>query len=392
MFHVVEVIETKQAYKPNQKDDKGNLLFNGSILVRTGGVDSVLGQVRNIWCAPATFNRRIPLIGEQVLMFEAPSVETSATNFKTKRFYYFTPYNTVNDVSNQNFPLFWKRDKTSPPFSPNEKSEILADKRELGYTISKKIKGTRMLQPFEGDDIWEGRFGQSIRFTRSYRDTNFPGDKIYQFNSKIFWPSRIPEDPIAIIKVKRPSPGTNFDLEDIQVDQSSIYLTTSQKILRFKAGSLNNCDAKGISNWDKGSQVIVDADRVVINAKNDIAFLLAKNKSIISAKRIILQTDKHKVDVDDLMLWLKKFVKLFEQVITGESPLTTAMGPTGPGKNAPQTTKLANVDYKLAFKRKGCGNTDNTNIGSSLNSVVQSLKSATGGLTSGPAASAINRQ
>lgn len=390
MFHVVEVIETKQAYKPNQKDENGKPLFNGSILVRAGGVDSVLGQVKNIWCAPATFNKRIPLIGEQVLMFEAPSVEASATDFKTKRFYYFTPYNTVNDVTTQNFPLFWKREKTSPPFPKNQKSEILADKKEIGYTVSKKMTGTRMLQPFEGDDIWEGRFGQTIRFTRSYKDVNSPGDKIYQVNSKKYWPSRVPEDPIMIIKVKRPSPGTNFDLEDIQTDQSSIYLTTSQKILRFKGGSLNNCDAKGIANWDKGSQVIIDADRVVVNAKNDNAFMLAKNKSIISAKRIILQTDKHKVDVDDLMLWLKKFINLFRQVVSGEAPLTTAMGPTGPGKNAPQTTKLANVDYKLAFKKTGCGNITNADIRASLDSAVEALKAASNGNSSGPASSAIN--
>jgi len=390
MFHVVEVIETKQAYKPNQKDEKGNPLFNGSILVRTGGVDSILGQVKNIWCAPATFNKRIPLVGEQVLIFEAPGVEASATDFKTKRFYYFTPYNTVNDVSNHNFPLFWKRDKNLPPFAPNQKSDILADKKELGYTISKKMTGTRMLQPFEGDDIWEGRFGQTIRFTRSYKDVNSPGDKIYEVNSKKYWPARVPEDPIAIIKVKRPSPGSNFDLEDIQTDQSSIYLTTSQKILRFKGGSTNNCDAKGISNWDKGSQVIIDADRIVVNAKNDNAFMLAKNKSIISAKRIILQTDKNKVDVDDLMLWLKKFINLFREVVTGESPLTTAMGPTGPGKNAPQTTKLANVDYKLAFKKKGCGNITDADIRASLDAAVEALKSASNGTDAGPVSSAIN--
>ena len=39
-----------------------------------------------------------------------------------------------------------------------------ADKKEWGYTFEQKPKKVENLQPFDGDDLFEGRFGQSIRF------------------------------------------------------------------------------------------------------------------------------------------------------------------------------------------------------------------------------------
>ncbi len=60
---IAEVVETKMAYKSNQKDENGNYLPIGSIQIRMGGSDTSLGQVRNVYARPAIFNKRIPLIG-----------------------------------------------------------------------------------------------------------------------------------------------------------------------------------------------------------------------------------------------------------------------------------------------------------------------------------------
>ena len=391
MFHVVEVIETKKAFKPGQVDDEGKPLFNGSILVKIGSADSIVGQVKNIWCAPATFNKRIPFIGEQVLMFEASSTEQSATDFKSKRYFYFAPYNTVNNVSNHHFPLFFKREKSTGPYGSQPSAEILADKKELGYTVSSRsFKSTKMLQPYEGDDIWEGRFAQSIRFTHTYRLANSPGPQIYQQNSLTNWPGRSEFDPLTIIRVKFPSAGSGYDLEDLASDQSSIYLTTAHKLLRFKAGSNTNCAVKGIPNW-QGAQVLIDSDRIVLNAKNDDAFLIAKKRAIITAKKIQFQTEKHTVDLDTLMNWLKKFVDNFDDLVAGTAPLTTAMGPSGPGKSAPQVKKLATVDYKTRFKQKGCNpNRPNDDSDSIANDAANDLAGAAAAAgPTGPVSAAI---
>lgn len=362
MFYVVEVIETKKAYRTGQKDDDGKLLFDGSILVKTSSESTIAGHIKNLWCAPALFNKRIPLIGEKVLIFEAPSTEKSSARKKNKRYFYFSTYNTVDDVSLHHFPLFFNRDKTTGPDGTKSVADILADKKELGYTINKKVKGAQKLQPFEGDDIWEGRFGQSIRFSHTYKSVNSPGIKIYQQDALKNWPGKSQYDPIAIFRVKFPKASAGYDIEDLEKDQSSLYLTTSQKLLKFKAGFNKNCFVKGIANW-AGAQAMIDSDRIVINAKKDHAFLIGKKSTIITGKKVVFQSDKFIVDLDDLMTWLQKFNGQFRQVCTGESPLTTAMGPTGPSKHSIQVTKTSKVDFKLKFKKFSCNRVPGLRLG-----------------------------
>lgn len=391
MFYVVEVIETKKAFKPNQKDDKGELLFDGSIQVKTSSDNSVAGHINNIWCAPATFNRRIPLIGEQVIIFEAPSTEKSSAKLKTKRYFYFTPYNTVDDVSSHNIPHIYKRDKTTGPNGTAPAPDIIADRKELGYTISKKIKGTKMLQPFEGDDIWEGRFGQSIRFSQTYGSVNNPGTGIYQLDGSKYYPGKSKFDPIVIMKVKFPKPGNGFDIEDVGKDQASLYLTTSQKLLKFIPGFNKNCLVKKIATWP-GAQALMNADRVVLNAQKDNAFLIANKTAVVTGKKVVLQSDKHKVDLDDLMKWLKTFNKQFKQLCTAEQPLTTAMGPTGPSVHSIQVVKTSIIDFRLKFLQLGCGRGIGTGINvppNIPNVIAPIINAALSGPSSGPASSAI---
>ena len=393
MFNIAEVIETKKAFKTNQKDENGEPLFDGSIQVKSAADNSIAGHIKNLWCAPATFNRRIPLIGEHVLIFEAPSTERSSSKLKTKRYFYFTPYNTVDDVSSHNLPQLFKRDKTSGPNGSKSAADIIADKKELGYTIPKTIKGAQMLQPFEGDDIWEGRFGQSIRFSQSYGSVNNPGTGIYQLDSRKFWPGKSKFDPLAIMRVKIPKKGSGFDIEDLSKDQSSLYLTTSQKLLKFIPGFAKNCLVKKISSWP-GAQALMSADRIVMNAKKDNAFLIANKTAVVTGKKVVLQSDKNKVDLDDLMSWLQKFNNQFRQLCTAEQPLTTAMGPTGPSVHAIQVVKTAKIDFKLKFRKFGCFSLPGLRSGISSasnipNIVAPIIGAALSGPSGGPAGSAI---
>jgi hypothetical protein len=393
MFYIAEVIETKKAFKPNQKDDNGESLFDGSIQVKSAADGSIGGPIKNIWCAPATFNRRMPLIGEHVMIFEAPSTEKSSAKLKTKRYFYFTPYNTVDDVSSHNLPLIFKRDKTTGPYGSKTPADIIADKKELGYTIPKTIKGTQMLQPFEGDDIWEGRFGQSIRFSQSFGSVNSPGTGIYQLDATKFWPGKSKFDPITIMRVKIPKKGSGFDIEDLSKDQSSLYLTTSQKLLKFIPGFSKNCLVKKIATWP-GAQALMDADRIVLNAKKDNAFLIANKTAVVTGKKVVLQSDKNKVDLDDLMSWLQKFNNQFRQLCTAEQPLTTAMGPTGPSVHALQVTKTSKIDFKLKFRKLGCIRFPRLRFGLNLPTNIPTIVApivgaALSGPSGGPASSAI---
>lgn len=348
MFQVAEVIDTKTAFKSKQKDREGDPIFDGSIEVRLAGGTSLMNQVNSVFAAPATFNRRIPLIGEQVLLFSAPSTETTVGAHRGWRYYYFCPYNTVDDLTTSQFALMWKREKIAS-VSGNA-AAILADKKQVGYTFPTNPGRTKMLQPFEGDDIWEGRFGQSIRFTRHYNTVNPPGTGIYEKSALTNWKGSAQNDPLMILKVKKPETGSGYDLEDLTKDESSIYMTTSHKLLKFKPGFQKNTDVKSAPQWSSGPQIVVDSDRVIINAKQDKAFLIGKTESVVTGKKVLMQSEKHKVDLDDLMDWLKALSGELYKLTSAQAMFTTSMGPTGVATNMSQVMKIAKTDFQSKFK------------------------------------------
>jgi hypothetical protein len=348
---VAEVIETKYAYKPNQKDDDGNILPLGSIEIRIGSNENNLGQVRNIYARPATFNRRIPLIGEQVLVLIAPTNDWSSSGMKGNGYLYYSPVNTTDDLTLHQFPRLWKRKASNTGKSAGLRK---SDKEIPGYTFPKNPKKTYNVQPFEGDDLFEGRFGQSIRF-----GSTVIGDMSI-YDKKPNWKGAINTDPILLIRIAKPSSGiskaadalkrdrafTNkYTIEDISKDNASIYLTSTQSIPQLKAGFDKNLDSKMIGNWKSGSQIILNSDRIVLNAVKNKLLLIGKEQVIVTGKKLLFQTDKFKVDLDTLMEFLKNWIDQDKNLAMGSAQYMTAAGPTATATNVAQYIKLSTIDY-----------------------------------------------
>lgn len=348
---IAEVVETKKAFKSGQKDDQGNPLPLGSIEVRIGSHQSNLGQVRNIYARPATFQRRIPLIGEQVWLITAPVNDWSTTGIKGVGYLYFNPINATDDLVLHAFPTLWKRQGMASPTGTTGQRK--ADKKEWGYTFEQKPKKVENLQPFDGDDLFEGRFGQSIRFGSTVK-----GD-MSVYEKKPTWDGAGSGDPILIFRVKKPSGGTvqqqtgngffqsnnKYTIEDLKEDESSIYITTNQKLKNFKAGFDKNQEAKKLGQFSGKSQIAVDSGRVVLNAKEDMLLLIGKEKSILTGKKVILQSDKYNVDLDELMDFLKKWLGEDVKLAQGSSMYATPAGPTGPATSMAQYTQLQASDF-----------------------------------------------
>lgn len=357
MFQVAEVVETKKAYKPNQKDNDGNTLPLGSIEVRLGGHSSLVGQVRNVFARPAVFNRRIPLIGEQVLVFLGPVHDHSARPYKNTHFSYLCPYNSTDDLVLHQFPRIWGRSKHVKGGGGG--GSTLSDREKPGYTFPKNPKKVDNVQPFEGDDIIESRFGSSIRLSR----TVIGNTSIYQKQPS--WMGGGNGDPITILRVKKPTspdrknynfetesnPKNNkYTIEDISKDEASLYLTTTQRLIKLRGGFTRNLDVIRLGTWSGGSQAVLNADRVVLNAQKDKAFLIGKDEVITTGKKVLLQSSKHKVDLDDLMEYINAMCKEMFMWATGAKQFATAMGPTLTATNVAEVTKLHQVDFNLKFK------------------------------------------
>ena len=357
MIFTAEVIETKKAYKPNQTDEKGRTLPLGSMLLR-GNSNSLGGQVTNFYARPAMFNRRLPFIGEHVFVIQGPVHDHSSANRVANGFMYWTPYNALDDLAVNQMPKLWERSKHYDGSAPTIKS----DKKEIGYNYVKntEIKLVENIQPFEGDVIYEGRMGQSMRFgATTKKDLSI-------YDKKPTWKGSSNGDPLAILRVFKPTgskkrdtdfkkeesnpASAKYTIENIDDDSASIYLCTDQKLEKLKPGFKKNKDAKETPKH-QGAQIVMDSERVVLNAKKDNIILVGKKKAVLTAEQVIFQSKEHYVDLDDLMNFIKDHLSQLHQLTTGSKFFTTMMGPTSTASNVGDVTKLLNATFPQKFKK-----------------------------------------
>ena len=193
------------------------------------------------------YQKYFPLPGEIVLLFNLPAAPSPITN-KPFETYYISPINAWN--SPQFNGLFIDEDKN-----------LLK-----GYNSFKQNNNFRGIQPFAGDNIVEGRFGNSLRFG----STNKDGDK-----DESPWstnPSELVNNPIVILSNEHnfKISGSDLYVEDINRDGSSLYLTSQQSI-PLDIGNIrlsNITNPIGVRDYT-GPQAIINADRTIISSKSD---------------------------------------------------------------------------------------------------------------------------
>jgi hypothetical protein len=206
-----------------------------------------------------------PLLGELIYIIELPSPASQITPNSTQK-YYTTVINLWGD--------------------PQVNSQTSNSNSPLGKTFIENST-IRNLLNFEGDCIIQGRKGNSIRF----------GSTVRFASSNNEW-SNIGKDgdPIMII-----SNGHNYNIdqdfyvEKVNEEASSIYLTSTQNI-PFKVDVKDpiNPLTSPIVNYYQNSQVIINADRVVLNSrKDDIMLFSSSNIELSTNYTINLNAGEH---------------------------------------------------------------------------------------------------
>jgi hypothetical protein len=152
---------------------------------------------------------------------------------------------------------------------------------ELNYNSPNQLENSTFIErsnihpllPFEGDIMYESRWGSSLRFSSTTKPKN-PWSK-----------SGNNGDPITIIRNGQNSNSNEFGaepiIEDINKDLTSIYLSSYQQIPLSPANELyQSYITKPIlpSQFNK-PQIILNSDRIMINAKTD-SILLSSQQSI----------------------------------------------------------------------------------------------------------------
>ena len=229
---------------------------------------------------PAFSNiKQFPLINEIVYLFTLP-LPSSQEEYNSVGNYYFTPVNIWNSQHHNAVPNgLVLGEEQSSDYQQTQAGNVRRVQDNgteifLGNTFVEE-PNIHPLLPFEGDLIYEGRWGNSIRFsstvTGSSNDWSVTGSN---------------GDPITIIRNGQnpniPTEGWVPTVENINGDLSSIYLTSTQK-LPLQASSTNynsySSSPPTTPNQFSGKQLILNSGRLVFNTTTD-HLLLTSKKSI----------------------------------------------------------------------------------------------------------------
>jgi len=244
--------------------------------------------------------KNLPLINEVVYLIGLPNTEIEAISSNTVEYY-------INIVSLWNHPhhnAFPTAPNALPPTQQKDYVQTtggnvrrVTDQSTeiyLGKTFIER-SNIHPILPFEGDILYEGRWGNSIRIGSTVKNT--PNN----------WSSvGTNGDPIMILRNGQgvqTEEGWIPTIEDINNDDSSIYQTSTQKI-PLNASSTSYFSYK--SNPPQapyqytGKQIIINSGRLVFNSTVD-HILLSSKKSVnlnavesvnIDAPTVTLQSGK----------------------------------------------------------------------------------------------------
>jgi hypothetical protein len=208
------------------------------------------------------FHKYFPLNGELITIIEGPTPTSSDIQNQTQ-LYYLSVINLYNNTNHNSPAVYNLNEDGSANLGPNTVEST---------TISNTY-------PFEGDHIIYGRWGQGLRFS----------SKLTENNLENFWSiTGNNGDPITLLVN-----GYDFNpdlrgepyVENINNDKSSIYLTSTQTIPIIIDNNIINPLIEPLNpEMYSNSQVILNANRILINSNKDEVMIYSKTNTSISSK------------------------------------------------------------------------------------------------------------
>jgi hypothetical protein len=244
----------------------------GAAKVRMFSVDHSSGDDFLNWADPLDFEiQQLPLLGELVI------VHRILGNF------FYTRRVPIAHRVQENGML--KLNEVLRNKFTNTISKTIANTVNLPITkhkfgeYFKPDSRVRPLKHFEGDTIFQGRMGHSIRFGSSQME---PGSKKLSPNIIL----RTGQAKDAEINYVTKNSIFGLTIEDINKDASSIWMTSDQTVtylpITDEAGSFNRSLVNPPQKFDK-AQIIMNSDRVVLNSKREHIMLYSTDEIYLNS-------------------------------------------------------------------------------------------------------------
>ena len=296
-------------------------------------------------------NKTFPLINEIVYIIALPNSNIQS-NVGSLDYYYFQPVNIWNSthhnaipdpINNSSLPPSQQQDYQQTSGGTVRRVTDGGTEIDLGKTFKEKIN-IKNIQPFEGDIINEGRWGQSFRFGSTVNNSAIPNPWYRTGNNG---------DPILILRNGQYSDGKDPwipQVEDINKDISPIYATSTQNIPIQVSSKNYNSYNNAPTSPDKfaGEQIILNSGRLLFNTKTDsILFSSKKTINLNSVESVNIDSPTFIANSKNIFLGDKNatepvilgdtFLNDLRQLLTQLITLSTALqSPIGtPGPSAP---------------------------------------------------------
>lgn len=256
----------------------------GTIFIESAKSPVFSEQIPLIPAYPAFPNiKQYPLINELVPIIYLTDTDVTKDTTSISA-YYLPPINVWNSQvhnavpSSNVLPDSQQKDYQQVEAGSVRRITDQSTEINLGQTFNENnVIDVHPLLPYEGDVIYEGRFGNSIRLGSTVNNAKIPNN----------W-SAVGENssPITIVRNGQGRLDTNSwvpTTENVNLDDSSIYLSSTQQIPLAPASNIEDSYAKSTKHEDvskySGNQIILNSGRLVFNAKND-SIILGSAKSI----------------------------------------------------------------------------------------------------------------
>ena len=246
--------------------------------------------------------KNYPLVNEMVLLFELPNIDESQTS-NSKSYYYLNPISLWNAPNHNAYPDMFSKDngQSAPSFFKDYLNIEIGNVRRTTDEVTKldlngasggtfvEKSNIHPILSFAGDNILEGRFGNSIRLGNTSRSKGS-----IQNNWSI---SGENNSPITILRNGQ-SPSASAEgwipvTENINNDLASIYMTSNQQI-PISVAVEDRQDAQGPTvpfansiqftpqspkSYNK-PQVIFNSGRLLFNSSQE-SILMSSAQSIV---------------------------------------------------------------------------------------------------------------
>ena len=293
-------------------------------------------------------NKTFPLENEVIYVISLPN-NNIQSNVNDISYYYFQPINVWNSthhnaipdpINNSTLPPSQQQDYQQTSGGTVRRVTDGGTEINLGKTFKEKIN-IKNIQPFEGDVIYEGRWGQSFRFGSTVNNSAISNPWSRTGNNG---------DPILILRNGQYSDGKDPwipQVEDINKDISPIYATSTQNIPIQVSSKNYNSYQNAPTSPDKfaGEQIILNSGRLLFNTKTDsILFSSKKTINLNSVESVNIDSPTFIANSKNIFLgdknatepvilgntFLNDLRQLLNQLITLSTALQSPIGTPGP--------------------------------------------------------------